>query len=139
MTQNLPQIILGLTVFGTQTSKHILPKIHEGLDNFFCNSLHFRLFSIEIKQKWLIGVGLNSGAWYLPLLWPVRQSGAAVEHNDVILYLGLLSKQHVNPTRSRWLKVFLVHQNQNYYQNLKKSKKSTCVWRSNKVFALFQC
>ena len=25
---------------------------------------------------------------YLPLLWPVRQSGAAVEHNDVILSLG---------------------------------------------------
>ena len=24
-------------------------------------------------------------AQYLPLLWPVRQSGAAVEHNDVIL------------------------------------------------------
>ena len=47
--------------------------------------------------------GLNGRmrAQYLPLLWPVRQSGAAVEHNDVILYLGLLSKQHVNPTRSR--------------------------------------
>ena len=25
---------------------------------------------------------------YLPLLWPERQSGAAVEHNDVILTLG---------------------------------------------------
>jgi hypothetical protein len=31
---------------------------------------------------------------YLPLLWP-RQLGAAVEHNDVILTLGLLSKQHI--------------------------------------------
>ena len=35
---------------------------------------------------------------YLPLLWPVRQSGAAVEHIDVILTLGLLSKQHVSHT-----------------------------------------
>ena len=35
---------------------------------------------------------------YLPLLWPVRQLGAAVEHNDVILTLGLLSKQHVAHT-----------------------------------------
>ena len=26
---------------------------------------------------------------YLPLLWPVWQLGAAVEHNDVILTLGL--------------------------------------------------
>ena len=32
---------------------------------------------------------------YLPLLWPVCQLGAAVEHNDVILTLGLLSKQSV--------------------------------------------
>ena len=31
---------------------------------------------------------------YLPMLWPVRQSGAAVEHNDVIVTLGLLRKQH---------------------------------------------
>ena len=35
---------------------------------------------------------------YLPLLWPVRQSGAAVKHNDVILTLCLLSKQHVSHT-----------------------------------------
>ena len=41
---------------------------------------------------------------YLPLVWPVRQSGAAVEHNDVILTLGLhttcrvlhTSKSHVS-------------------------------------------
>ena len=43
-------------------------------------------------------VGLNSRAQYLPLLWPVRQSEAAVEHNEVILYLGLLSKQLVTHT-----------------------------------------
>jgi hypothetical protein len=36
-------------------------------------------------QSWLIGVGLNARAQYLPLLWPERQSGAAVEHIDVIL------------------------------------------------------
>ena len=35
---------------------------------------------------------------YLPLLWPVRQSGASVEHNDVILTLGLLSKQQITHT-----------------------------------------
>ena len=35
---------------------------------------------------------------YLPLLWPVRQSGAAVEHNDIIVTLGLPSKQHVTHT-----------------------------------------
>ena len=35
---------------------------------------------------------------YLPLLWLVRQSGAAVEHNDVIVTLGLLSKQHITQT-----------------------------------------
>ena len=35
---------------------------------------------------------------HLPLVWPVRQSGAAVEHNDIILTLGLLSKQHVAHT-----------------------------------------
>ena len=28
-------------------------------------------------------------ARYLPLLWPVQQLGAAVEHNDVILNLDL--------------------------------------------------
>ena len=43
-------------------------------------------------------VGLNSRAQYLPLLWPVRQLGAAVKHNDVIVTLGLLSKQHVGHT-----------------------------------------
>ena len=35
---------------------------------------------------------------YLPLLWPVRQSGAAVEHNDFIVTLGLLNKQHIMHT-----------------------------------------
>ena len=28
-------------------------------------------------------------SWYLPLLWPVWQLGAAVEHDDVILTLGI--------------------------------------------------
>ena len=28
---------------------------------------------------------IETRARYLPLLWPVRQSGAAIEHNDVIL------------------------------------------------------
>ena len=41
----------------------------------------------------------RSRSRYLPLLWLVRQSGAAVEHNDFILTLGLLlSKQHVAHT-----------------------------------------
>jgi hypothetical protein len=35
---------------------------------------------------------------YLPLLWPVQQLGAAVELNDVIVTLGLLSKQHIMHT-----------------------------------------
>ena len=35
---------------------------------------------------------------YLPLVWPVRQSGAAVEHNDVTVTLGLLNKQHIAHT-----------------------------------------
>ena len=37
----------------------------------------------------------HSHLQYLHLLWPVLQSGAAVEHNDIILTLGLLSKQHI--------------------------------------------
>ena len=32
------------------------------------------------------------------MLWPVQQSGAAVKHNDIIVTLGLLSKQHVTHT-----------------------------------------
>ena len=34
---------------------------------------------------------------YLPLLWSVRQSGAALEHNAVILYLGLHTTWRFNP------------------------------------------
>ena len=37
-------------------------------------------------------------AQYLPLLWPVRQSGGAVEHNNVILYLGLHTTGRVTQT-----------------------------------------
>ena len=37
-------------------------------------------------------------AQYLPLLWPVRQSGAADEHNDVILYLCLHTTDRVKHT-----------------------------------------
>ena len=40
-------------------------------------------------------LGLNTRARYLPLVWPVWQSGAAVEHNDVILTLGLHINGHV--------------------------------------------
>ena len=51
---------------------------------------------------------------YLPLFWPVWQSGAAVEYNDIILTLGLLSKQHVAHTpishvsclRITWFTIF---------------------------------
>ena len=39
-------------------------------------------FFIFIQQQWL---GLNARVWYLPLLWPVRPTGAAVKRNDVIL------------------------------------------------------
>ena len=35
---------------------------------------------------------------YLPLLWPLQQSGPAVKDNDVIVTLGQLSKQHVAHT-----------------------------------------
>ena len=35
---------------------------------------------------------------YLPLLWRVRLSGAAVEYNDVIVNLSLLSKQDIRHT-----------------------------------------
>ena len=35
---------------------------------------------------------------YLPLLWQVRQSGAAVEHNNVILTLGLHTTGRVTHT-----------------------------------------
>ena len=35
---------------------------------------------------------------YLPLDWPLRQSEAAVEHNDVILTLGLHTTGHVAHT-----------------------------------------
>ena len=38
-------------------------------------------------------------ARYLPLLWPVQQLGAAVEHNDVMLTLGLHTNGRVNPSR----------------------------------------
>ena len=34
-------------------------------------------------------LGLNACAPYLPLVWPARQSEAAVEHNDFILNFGL--------------------------------------------------
>ena len=40
----------------------------------------------------------HSRSRYLPLLWPVQQLGAALEHNDVILSLGLLSKQPITNT-----------------------------------------
>ena len=43
----------------------------------------------------------------LPLLWPVGQSGAAVEHNDGIVTLGLLSKQHVMHT-PLWVNLTMV-------------------------------
>ena len=36
-------------------------------------------------------------ARYLPLLWPVWQSGAALEPNAVILYLGLHTTGRFNP------------------------------------------
>ena len=32
-----------------------------------------------------IGLGIGSKARDLPLLWPVRHSGAAIELNDVII------------------------------------------------------
>ena len=57
---------------------------------------HISLCNIEIitsaQQQQL---GLNSR--YLPLIWPVRQLGAPVEHNDVILYLGLQTTGRINP------------------------------------------
>ena len=37
----------------------------------------------------------HSRLQYLPLLWQVRQFGAAIEHNDVIMTLGYLRKQLV--------------------------------------------
>lgn len=46
-------------------------------------------------------VGLNVGMQYQPLLWPVWQSGAAVEHNNVILTLGLHTNGHITHTPIR--------------------------------------
>ena len=43
-----------------------------------------------------------SRSQYLPLLWPVQQSWAAVEHNDVILTLGLLTG-HLRHQRGGWV------------------------------------
>ena len=49
---------------------------------------------VQLTMTWIERSRLR----YLPLLCPVRQLGAAVEHNNVILTLGLLSKQHVPHT-----------------------------------------
>ena len=43
-------------------------------------------------------VVLNARMKYLPLLWLVRQLGAAVKHNDVILTLGLHTTGRVGHT-----------------------------------------
>ena len=46
------------------------------------------------RQRLGLNVGLNV---CLPLLWPVWQSGAALEPNAVILYLGLRTTGRFNP------------------------------------------
>ena len=47
------------------------------------------------KTKNKKSIPFNQVCNKLPLLWPVQQSGAAVKHNDIIVTLGLLSKQQV--------------------------------------------
>ena len=54
---------------------------------FFTNGIHFIARTTTGIERSRLG--------YLPLLWPVPQSGADVEHNDIILTLGLPSKQHI--------------------------------------------
>ena len=49
----------------------------------------FHVHQSHAQQEW---VG------YLPFIWLVWQSGTAVEHNDVIVTLGLVSIQHVAKT-----------------------------------------
>ena len=67
-------------------------------------STHFgKVWTKNLPRSKMAGDLLNDGLipmrmQYLPLLWPVRQSGAAVEHNYVRVTLGLLSKQHVANT-----------------------------------------
>ena len=53
---------------------------------------------IRVAQRYWLNRIERSHSWSLPLLWPVRQLEADVKHNDVIVTLGLLSKQHVART-----------------------------------------
>ena len=51
-----------------------------------CMMLKKRLVASEQQQKFVLYSTTVTGFLrYLPLVWPVRQSKAAVEHNDVIL------------------------------------------------------
>ena len=45
-------------------------------------SMFHYITAVKIHQQQL---GMKLRAQYLPLLWLVRQSGAAVEHDDIIL------------------------------------------------------
>ena len=55
-----------------------------------CGNFH------EFIQRQRLEMKPCACAQYLPLLWPVRQSGAAVEHNDVIL-TNLMTSLCFNP------------------------------------------
>ena len=66
---------------------------------FYKKSLQGRLWQPLLNPE--EQVGLNVGMQYQPLLWPVWQSGAAVEHNNVILTLGLHTNGHITHTPIR--------------------------------------
>ena len=62
---------------------HLVVATLQSCTEFECHMDIFPYVTSAQQQQ----LGLN--ARYLPLIWPVRQSGAPLEHNDVILYLGL--------------------------------------------------
>ena len=60
------------------------------LNYWFCSRIYIHILvccSKEVYPTTTTGIRAVR-ARYMPLLWPVPQSGAAVEHNDVILSLG---------------------------------------------------
>ena len=74
--------------------------MHEGTSIFPAEMGGFFVTFICLSHKKAMRTSRieRSRSQYLPLLWPLRQLGAAVQHNGVILTLGLLRKQDVTHT-----------------------------------------
>ena len=69
------------------------------LNYWFCSRIYIHILvccSKEVYPTTTTGIRAVR-ARYMPLLWPVPQSGAAVEHNDVIL-MNLMTSHFFNPT-----------------------------------------